>query len=253
MALLDQKITWEEYQSNHSAEMRERMILQSMPLVRYQLGRLGIHGDIGAEYEDLVHQGILGLIDAVDRYDPSHGAQFSTYATLRIRGKILDYLRVSDWMSRSARQRVRSIQKTVAHLWGELKREPTEEEIASHLGVELEVVEKGLVEFNLTIVSLDLPVEMEQDDSADWHDLVKDDKQPNPLELMEDQGLKQILMEGIKKLGRRDQTLLSLYYFDNLTFKEIGKVLGLTESRVCQLHARIILNLKVIVKNEQAE
>jgi RNA polymerase sigma factor FliA len=240
----------EQFLVTRSPELRERLILQSIPLVHYILGRLGISQEFGTEYEDMVHQGLLGLIDAVDRYNPGHGAQFSTYASVRIRGKVLDYLRTSDWMSRSARQKSRLVQKTVTDLWPLLQREPTEDEIASHLGMEKSQVQKSILDLNMTFISMDSVVEVDQDGEGDLHERLTDDKQPDPASVLEETDLKYELIKGIQSLSRREQTILSLYYHDELTFKEIGLVLDLTESRVCQLHARAIINLKAMVKHE---
>ena len=240
----------EQFLASRSAELRERVVLQSVPLVHYLLARLGLTQDMGTEYEDMVHQGLLGLIDAVDRYDPKHGTKFSTYASLRIRGKVLDYMRGSDWMPRSARQRVRAIQKATSKLWLELGREPTEEELAENLGLDVDQVEKGLVDSNLVIVSLDATVEVDQDGEGSLHERLVDDKQLDPSDAYEEDDMKQQIITGIRQLSEREQLILSLYYYDELTFKEIGKVLEITESRVCQLHARAVMNLKAVVKHE---
>jgi RNA polymerase sigma factor FliA len=239
----------EQFVASRSPELREKIVLQSVPLVHYLLARLGITQQIGPDYEDLVHQGLLGLIDAVDRFDPKFGTRFSTYASLRIRGKILDYLRLSDWMPRSARQRVRAIQKAISSLWLEFGREPTDEEIGNHLGLGKDQVEKGLYDSNLVIVSLDATVEIDQEGEGSLHERLVDEKQSDPSDMYEDVDLKKQLIEGIRKLSEREQLILSLYYYDELTFKEIGKVLNITESRVCQLHARAVMNLKAVVKH----
>jgi RNA polymerase sigma factor FliA len=240
----------EQFLASRSPELRERLILQSVPLVHYILSRLGINQEFGTEYEDLVHQGLLGLIDATDRYNPGHGAQFSTYASVRIRGKVLDYLRTSDWMSRSARQKSRLVQKTMGDLWTLLQREPTEEEIASHLGMEKSQVQKSMLDLNTTFISMDSVIDVDQDGDGDLHERLTDDKQPDPAGVLEETDLRNELIKGIQNLSKREQTILSLYYHDELTFKEIGLVLDLTESRVCQLHARAIVNLKAMVKHE---
>jgi RNA polymerase sigma factor FliA len=239
----------EQFVASRSPELREKIVLQSVPLVHYLLARLGITPQIGPDYEDLVHQGLLGLIDAVDRFDPKFGTRFSTYASLRIRGKILDYLRLSDWMPRSARQRVRSIQKAISSLWLEFGREPTDEEIGTHLGLGKDQVEKGLYDSNLVIVSLDATVEIDQEGEGSLHERLVDEKQSDPSDVYENVDLKKQLIEGIQNLSEREQLILSLYYYDELTFKEIGKVLNITESRVCQLHARAVMNLKAVVNH----
>jgi RNA polymerase sigma factor for flagellar operon FliA len=242
----------EQYLTNRTPENRERLVLQSVPLVHYILGRLGITRDMGSEYEDLVHQGLLGLIDAVDRYDTSYGTRFSTFAGLRIRGKILDYMRYSDWMPRSARRRVRAIQKTISNLWLELNREPEEEEIARRLGVGIEEVQRGLSDSNRIFLSLDSAPggESEGEEDGALYERLADDQQPDPSEQAERQDMVHLLGENIRALPEREQLILSLYYVEELTFREIGKVLEITESRVCQLHARAIINLKAMMNHE---
>uniref|UniRef100_A0A7C4L074 RNA polymerase sigma factor n=1 Tax=Bellilinea caldifistulae TaxID=360411 RepID=A0A7C4L074_9CHLR len=239
----------EVYLVTRSAEAREQLVLQSVPLVRYLLSRLGITPDLGSEYEDLLHQGLLGLIEAVDRYDPQFGTRFSTYAAVRIRGKVLDYLRSVDWMSRTARQRVRAIQKAVEELWLIHQREPTDEEIAAHLKTDLDTVQRGLMDSNRFMLSLDAPADVDSEES-DLHDRLGDERQVDPQELSLDEDLRQQLAEAIRSLPEREQLVLSLYYHDELNFKEIGKVLGISESRVCQLHARALINLKVVMSHE---
>ena len=241
----------DQYLVTRSPELREQLVLQSVPLVHYILGRLGITAELGSDYEDLVNQGLLGLIDAVDRYDPKHGTRFSTYAGLRVRGKILDYLRSSDWLSRSARQRVRLIQKAVTELWALFQREPTEAEIARHLGMALDDVQTGMGDSNRVLVSLDSISEIDQgEDEGSLHERLGDENQIDPSDAMEEVDMKRAMVSAIKQLSQREQLILSLYYYDELTFKDIGKVMGITESRVCQLHARAILNLKAVIKNE---
>ncbi|GIV64387.1 MAG: FliA/WhiG family RNA polymerase sigma factor [Chloroflexota bacterium] len=241
--------TLEVYLATRSAEAREQLVLQSVPLVRYLLSRLGITPELGSEYEDLLHQGLLGLIEAVDRYDPQFGTRFSTYAAVRIRGKVLDYLRSVDWMSRTARQRVRAIQKAVEELWLKNQREPTDEEIAAHLHTDVDTVQRGLMDSNRFLLSLDTPGEVDNEES-DLHDRLGDDRQIDPQELSMDEELRQQLAQAIRTLPEREQLVLSLYYHDELNFKEIGKVLGISESRVCQLHARALMNLKVVMSHE---
>jgi RNA polymerase sigma factor for flagellar operon FliA len=242
--------TLSEFLANRSPELREKLVLQSVPLVHYLLGRMGITQERGTEYEDLAHQGLLGLIDAVDHFDPKFNARFSTYASLRIRGKVLDYLRVADWMPRTARKRSRMIQKTITTLWSENSRQPTEDEIASHLGVKLEDVQQGLADTSRVLVSLDMMMDADQDGDGSLYDRFTDEKQTNPSDLFEKESVLQEMAGAIQSLPKREQLVLSLYYNEGLTFKEIGKVMDITESRVCQLHARVILSLKAMMTNE---
>ena len=239
-----------EYMTDRSPEIREKLVLQSVPLVHYLLARMGITQERGSEYEDLAHQGLMGLIEAVDHFDPKFNTRFSTYASLRIRGKILDYLRTADWMPRMARKRARLIQKTISTLWAENSREPTEEEIAASLGVHVEDVQQGLADSNRVLVSLDTMMDFEHDGDGSLYERLGDEKQTDPSEQFEKESLMEEMAGAIQNLPEREQLVLSLYYNDGLTFKEIGKVLDITESRVCQLHARIILSLKAMMNNE---
>ncbi len=250
MAVLGEEIDiLNDFLVTRSPELRERLVLQSVPLVHYLLGRMGISQEMGTDYEDMAHQGLLGLIEAVDRYDPKFGARFSTYASLRIRGKVLDYLRTSDWMPRAARKRTRLIQKSISTLWSENLREPTESELAEHMGIKLEEIQEGLADSNRILVSLDLMMDGDRDGNGAV-DGLKDDTQVNPSNIVEESGLMKAMASAIQELSEREQLILSLYYNDQLTFKDIGQVLGITESRVCQLHARTIMNLKEMMKNE---
>lgn len=243
--------TFEEFFANRSPELREKLVLQSVPLVHYLLARMGITQERGSDYEDLAHQGLMGLIEAVDRFDPKFNTRFSTYASLRIRGKILDYLRTADWMPRTARKRSRMIQKTVSTLWTQNSHEPTEEEIAAHLGINVEEVQQGLADSNRILVSLDMMMDGgDQNQDGSIYERFNDEKQTNPSEVFEKVSLIEEMSDAIHNLSEREQVVLSLYYNDGLTFKEIGKVLDITESRVCQLHARVILSLKAMMAND---
>jgi RNA polymerase sigma factor for flagellar operon FliA len=240
-----------EFILTRSPELREKIVLQSVPLVHYLLGRMGLTQEMGRDYEDLAHQGLMGLIDAVDNFDPDFSARFSTYASLRIRGKILDYLRASDWMPRTARKRTHLIQKTITALWSENLREPTDEEIAARLGLTVEDVRQGLEDSNRVLVSLDAMMESNENSKGSVYDYLQDENQVDPSEKLEKESLIQEMAEALQDLSERERLILSLYYNDELTFKEIGKVLDITESRVCQLHARAILNLKAMMNDEQ--
>ena len=248
---VDTTVSFEDFFISRSPELREKLVLQSVPLVHYLLGRMGITQEKGSDYEDLAHQGLMGLIEAVDHFDPKFNTKFSTYASLRIRGKIMDYLRTTDWMPRSARKRSRMIQKSITTLWSENFREPTEGEIAEHLGTNLEDVHQGLADTNRVLVSLDMMLEGDQGESdVPLHEKYGDEHQENPLDILEEKDMANEMMNAIRELDEREQLVLSLYYNDELTFKEIGKVLDITESRVCQLHARALVSLKAIMKHE---
>ena len=241
---------WKEFLTGRSPEIREQLVIQSVPLVHYILGRLGVSPSIGTDYEDLAHQGLLGLIDAVDKYDPSYETKFATYASVRVRGKILDYLRSADWMPRSARKRVREIRQATSQLWSELYREPTDAEIANHLDINVEEVRQGMQDSSKVIISLDTYFDHPDQREDDGYKVIKDENQPDPSELFMETDLKEELIHAIKQLSEREQQVLSLYYYEELTFKEIGHVLQISESRVCQLHGRAVTNIKALLEHE---
>jgi RNA polymerase sigma factor FliA len=240
---------FQNYHATHDLSLREELILRYIPLVYYVLGRLNISKEIGPEYEDLVSQGLLGLIEAVDRFDPEMGNQFSTYATFRIRGKVLDYFRSIDVLSRTARHRTREIQNAITGFWQTKNRIPTDEELAETLHLEITQVQKALMDSTRVIVSIDTFDDTGEDSESSFHEALVDPNQINPSELFDMVEAKQILTKALGLLSDREQLVLSLYYYEELTLKEIAVVLEVSESRVCQLHSRAIMNLKAILSS----
>jgi RNA polymerase sigma factor for flagellar operon FliA len=236
-----------DFVASRDPKLREKIILNYLPLVHFVLGRLGMSQSMGEDYEDAASQGLIGLIEAVDRYDLSYGTQFSTYATLRIRGRVLDHLRALDWLSRTARKRARAVQQASTHLWGELHRAPTDDELGSYLGMDQKALKKALIDANHVIISMDSDLSKDGESETSLHDVLADENKNNPSEILEDQELKEHLIKAIQDLTERQQILLSLYYYEELTLKEIGAVLGVSESRVCQLHARAVMDLKSLL------
>jgi len=239
-----------EYFQTRAPELREALILNHVPLVRFVLGRLGLSEATRNDFEDLINQGLMGLIEAFDRFDQSFGTQFSTYATIKIRGKILDYLRSQDWVSRSVRQRSRNIQKAVTQLTAELCRLPTEEEIAALLGEDLEKIHQTLSDANRVIVSLDALADDYLEDGVSLYDTLADERQEDPSEITLANDQKARLIAALEELPERDKLILSLYYFEELTLKEIGEVLEVSESRISQLQSRAVMNLKAIMSGQ---
>ncbi|HEY9077908.1 MAG TPA: FliA/WhiG family RNA polymerase sigma factor [Anaerolineaceae bacterium] len=250
MARADEVELVHQFVTNRSPEIREKIVLQHTSLVHFVLGRMGVSREIGPDYEDMVSQGLMGLIDAVDHYDPNYGTQFSSYAVLRIRGKVLDYMRSADWMTRSSRKRIRVVQKAITDLWEKLHREPTDDEIAAQSSMDISSVQQALVDSSRVLVSMDMEVETEEDGTGSFHELLADERQVDPFEAIGDLDLKERMIQAISELPERERLVLSLYYYDELTFKEIGEVLKVSESRVCQLHARAVLNLKGMLSEE---
>jgi RNA polymerase sigma factor for flagellar operon FliA len=198
-----------KYIASHEPELRDEIIVRYVPLVHFVLGRLGLSQNMGADYEDAASQGLLGLIEAVDRYDTGYGTQFSTYATLRIRGKVIDHLRSLDWLSRGARQRARLVQNGISALWVTLQRAPTDEELAHHLNIELPKLRQSLQDSSRVIVSLDTVVPGE--DESCLHELLPDDSQVEPSDALEEVELKSRLAQALRSLSEREQLVLSLY------------------------------------------
>lgn len=236
-----------DFVATRDPSLREKIILNYLPLVHFVLGRLGMSQSMGEDYEDAASQGLIGLIEALDRYDISYGTQFSTYATLRIRGKVLDHLRALDWLSRTARKRARTVQQATTQLWGELHRSPTDDELASYLRMDHASLRKALIDANHVIISMDSDLSKDGECETSLHDVLADDDKNNPSQILEEQELKDHLIKAINDLSERQQILLSLYYYEELTLKEIGAVLGVSESRVCQLHARAVMDLKSLL------
>ena len=244
----------EQFVATRDSSVREELIVRYVPLVHFVLGRLGLSRYRSDEYEDLESQGVLGLIDAVDNFKPDYGARLSTYATLKIRSKVLDYLRNMDWLPRTARQRVRVVQEAMGTLENNLHRLPTDEELASHLGMDMDTLQQALMDSSHTVVSLDEDKSEETEDGGtSLYEKITDEAQGDPSVDFEQFDTQQHVVVALKKLTEREQMVLSLYYYDELTFKEIGKTLDISESRVCQIHGRAVLNLKSVMDGVKKE
>lgn len=234
---------WQRYRMTHDPALREEIILRFAPLTHYVLARLGYTPPSKADYDDLISQGLLGLIDAVDHYDPSRGVRFSTYATIRIRSRILDSLRAMDWLSRNARRRARQVQSAIFNLQSTLGRPPEEEEIAAHLGISLAELREALMQADQVILSLETESQ-EGEPGLSLRDILSDDHAVDPLEEVSEAELLERLKQALAELPERERLLISLYYHNELTMKEIGALLNVSESRVCQMHAKAILSLR---------
>ncbi|GAP22495.1 FliA/WhiG family RNA polymerase sigma factor [Leptolinea tardivitalis] len=242
----------ETFLTTRNPELREELIMRYVSLIHFVLGRLGFNPYGGVEYEDLASQGMLGLIEAVDHFDPAYGTRLSTYATLKIRSKVLDYLRDLDWLPRIARQKVRAMQNAMVDLEHKLHRLPTDEELAGYLNLNLEELSQIQVDSSRVIISLDETTNKmnSEDGESSMHEWLMDEQQENPSDMYEEKDMQAKLVEAIKALPEREQMVLSLYYFDELTFKEIGKTLDISESRVCQIHGRAVVSLQSLLNGE---
>jgi RNA polymerase sigma factor for flagellar operon FliA len=240
---------WKQFVKTRDPALRDEIILQNIPLVRHIMARLAIPVLSEETYNDLMGQGIVGLIDAVDRFEPRRGWRFSTYATLRIRGHIVDSLRAMDVLPRGARKRVKGIERAVSRLRAELRREPREEEVAAAVNLDLKSYRAALVDANCAVFSIDAAFDDDSDDAGPrLQDLLSDHDATDPEEAVEEADLQQHLTRALQQLPARLQVLLSLYYYEGLTMKEIGRVLDLSESRVSQLHASAVECLRAALQ-----
>ncbi|MGH2356285.1 MAG: FliA/WhiG family RNA polymerase sigma factor [Chloroflexota bacterium] len=238
---------WAQYVAERDPVLRERLILQYAPLVKYVVGRLAIMLPAVMDSDDVLSTGLLGLMEAVDRFDPTTGVKFETYAIARVRGAILDELRALDWIPRSARQRSQEIIKTFARLEGELGRAPTDEEVAAAMGLDMHQYQQASISASVSVLSLETPA-FSGDGQEDGQptSLVETlaSRAGDPAQEVEDGELHRELVAAIRSLSDRERLLLSLYYERELTMKEISLVLGVSESRVCQLHSRALHRLR---------
>src|SRR5688572_283840 len=237
---------WNDYVAGRDSTLRDRLILHYAPLVKYVAGRVGSGLPAHVEQADLVSYGTFGLIDAITRYEPTREVKFESYAMARIRGAIIDELRNTDWIPRSVRMKARQFERATAALEAKLQRTPTEEEIADEMDMDVEEVRKFLGQLSLVnVVALD---EMLSDDDGGGSprlvDTLKDTSALDPQAMAEHGEARQLLARAVEQLPEREKVVVSLYYFEGLTLADIGRVLGVTESRICQLHTKAVLHLR---------
>lgn len=237
---------WAQYKGDGRQELRDRLILHYAPLVKYVAGRVAVGLPQNVEQSDLVSYGIFGLIDAIDKFDPERGFKFETYAISRIKGAILDELRSIDWVPRSVRAKARGIEKAYAKLEGELHRTPTDEELAHELEFSDDQLQATLAQISFVgLVALDemLSVGGERGDGITLGDTIADARQ-GPVAAFEVEEMRELLAQAINRMPEREKTVVTLYYYEGLTLAEIGEILGVTESRVCQIHTKAVLQLR---------
>ena len=238
---------WLDYRRTGDQKIRDRLILTYAPLVKYVAGRVGSGLPAHVDDGDLVSYGLLGLINAIDRFDPDRDVKFETYAVVRIRGAIIDELRTLDWVPRSVRARARSIERAIAELESKLGRAPTDEELATKVGVTVEELEDSLTDISRSsIAALDelWTISGSGGDQVALIDTIEDEHGPEPQTAFAVTELREIVADAITSLPEREKLVITLYYYEDLTLREIGEVLGVTESRVSQLHTKAVLRLK---------
>jgi RNA polymerase sigma factor FliA len=242
----DTHALWVQYRKAPDPALRDRLILTYAPLVKYVAGRLGSGLPAHVDEGDLVSYGLLGLISAIERYEPDRDVKFETYAIARIKGAIIDELRALDWVPRSVRSRAREIERAVGELESKLGRAPSDEEIAGKIGITTNELEDSLTEISRTsIAALDeLWTVSAGGDQVALIDTIPDEGGPDPQSALSQTELREAIGEAIARLPEREKLVVTLYYYEELTLREIGEVLGVTESRVSQLHTKAILRLK---------
>ena len=238
---------WRRYKENGDPRARERLVLAYSPLVKYVAGRMSSGLPAHVEEADLISYGLLGLISAIERFEPAREIRFETFAITRIKGSIIDELRSLDWVPRSVRAKAREIERANAKLEHKLHRAPTDQEMAAELEVELEDFQESLMRIsNSSVVALDelWTVSDSSGDQVSLLDTIQDESAADPAQEMDLTDMKDRLADSIARLPEREKLVVALYYYENLTLREIGEVLGVTESRVSQLHTKAVLRLK---------
>ena len=238
------KKLWTEYDKSRTPELREKIILEYAPLVKLVAGRLSMYLGYNVEYDDLVSYGIFGLIDAIDKYDYAKEVKFETYASLRIRGAILDQIRKMDWIPRTIRQKQKRIDAVCKNIETRLGRSATDEEIASELGISDDEYLEWQSQMKITnVVSLNEYMEQGAEVPAEGNQFTTS-RFDSPEENIEKEELKKVLEESLEQLTEKEKKVILLYYYEDLTLKEISNVLEVSESRISQLHTRALQKMK---------
>ena len=238
---------WRRYKSTGDEKARERLVVAYSPLVKYVSGRMASGLPAHVEEADLISYGLVGLISAIQRFELERDIKFETYAITRIKGAIIDELRSLDWVPRSVRSKAREIEKANRKLEHHFQRAPTDEELASELKVSVEELQESLLQIsNSTVAALDelWTVSDSSGDQVSLLDTLQDPDALDPAQVMDQTDLKDRVADAIARLPEREKLVVALYYYENLTLREIGEVLGVTESRVSQLHTKAVLRLR---------
>ncbi len=244
-----EKQLWVRWKEHHDEAARERLILDSMRIVKYVAGRIAIHVPNSVEMDDLVGWGVLGLLDAVDKFNHLQEVKFSTYASIRIRGAIIDQIRSLDWAPRSLRAMARKVGAARDKLRHEKGLEPSSEDVAQELGTTSEHVDETMSQLQVAhVLSLDDYLLPEDRAEGRKLDTMADDTVRTPEDNLRQSEKQEILVDAIMKLPEQQQKVLNLYYYEELTLKEIGAVLEVSESRICQVHGAAVKTLRKAVQ-----
>lgn len=237
---------WRAYKEERNTDAKDTLISHYLSLVAFIAGRMAMNSPPQVEKDDLIGWGVLGLLDAIEKFDLKQDASFETYASVRIRGAIIDQIRSLDWAPRSLRRKARQMEQASAKLKEELEREPTETELAAEMNVsENELFELLTEVHGAYILSLDAALpDATMSRETTLAEITSDALTPSPEEAVMRKEAEQRLAKAVEKLPDNEKQVITLYYFDELTLKEIGAVLGLSESRICQIHRTVIIKLK---------
>ena len=252
--LSDEQIAklWEEYLEDRTKKtVRDKLIVQYIYLARYVVGRIKVNLPPSFSFDDVVSFGIEGLIDAIEKYHPSKGAKFESYALMRIRGAIIDKIRSSDWLPRTLRRKIKEIKIVTERLKQQIGRAPTTKEIADVMGLTEDKINE-IMSADVTVNSI-YDKKGNGEDSVEIIDTIEDENSQRPEDKIEKTDAKNELQQALKKLPERERTLLVFYYHENMTLKEIGEAINVSESRVCQLHAQAIMKLRNILSANRTE
>ncbi|MBU7008294.1 RNA polymerase sigma factor WhiG [Phosphitispora fastidiosa] len=240
-------LLWERYKNHNDISAREQLILYYVGLVKYVAGRMAISLPPSVQQDDLISYGIFGLIDAIEKFEPERNIKFETYAIARIRGSVWDGLRSMDWVPYSIRQKAKELEYAYSRLEGKLGRAATDEEICDTLSINKQQFVQLLMETSFTsFLSLDEIWKFDRDggNSVRVIETIEDENAVDPVSMVMFEERKLALTDAINKLPEREKLVIALYYYEGLTLKEIGKVLGVTESRISQLHTKAVLRLR---------
>ncbi len=245
MKTVDKDKLWKDYQKKPTRELREQLIIEYSQLVKLVAGRLSMYLGHNVEYDDLVSYGIFGLIDAIDKFDADKNVKFETYASLRIRGSILDQIRKMDWIPRTVRQRQRKLDEAVKQIEAQTGRNASDDEIAQVLGISPDELLNW--QSQLKVSNLVSMTEFEENGTEPAMDTTYNSHFTQPEEVVEKEELKKTLVEALDALTEKERRVIELYYYEEMTLKEISKILEVSESRVSQLHTKSLTKMKKIM------
>lgn len=242
---------WQEYKDHGSLKVRDQLLVQYLPLVKYVAGKMMFSLPTCVDYNDLLSAGVMGLMGGLERYRPDQGVKFETFVLPRIKGAILDELRMLDWAPRSLRSKARMVERASEQLEKELGRTASAIEIANELKMDVQEYGNVIQELSkASLLSLDGSRVEENEKNTSMYDLLENTQSENPQRSMEKQEMKEILIEAIEELNEQEKIVMALYYYEELTLKEIGQVLNITESRVSQIHSKALDCLKSLLQAE---